>query len=294
MEKTLFLGNGLNRTLDNGLSWAEVMRELGSTCCSEECVPFPIEFEEMAANNGCTIGRRAADPYVELRSLLAEEIMGLGLGSNKCHGAFRDLNMDHVITTNYDLIFDSIFAPEKVITNPGSSRNILKPISRTQTTDFFHAHGIAQWKNTLCLGHEHYASLMGKIRDEFYSKDNEGATENLTPLVTGNRPCKHIWPELLFTTDVAIVGLGLDYCEIDLWWLLSMRAALFQPSNNLTAYENEIIYYWVDTGVPLSPYEQGKHRALRALSVSPLSVPASNYSEGYLEIARKLKTHWAE
>lgn len=151
MEKTLFLGNGLNRTLENGLSWAEVLRQLGSKCCSEEHVPFPIEFEEIAAINGCTIGRRALDPYVELRSSLAKEIADLGLGSNKCHEAFRVLNMEHVVTTNYDVIFDNLFTPEKVVTNPGSSRNILGPISKTQNTDFFHAHGVVPWKNTLCL-----------------------------------------------------------------------------------------------------------------------------------------------
>lgn len=65
-------------------------------------------------------------------------------------------------------------------------------------------------------------------------------------MVTGKRESKHIWPELFFTSDIAIVGLGLDYSEIDLWWLLSMRAALFSPNKGLIENENRIIFYQID------------------------------------------------
>lgn len=293
MDKTLFLGNGLNRTLSSGLSWAELMKRLGSTCTKNEYVPFPIEFEEIAANRGCKIGKRSSDPYKELRSQISEEIGYIDASGCDCHSAFCDLGMRNVITTNYDEIIESLFSTVRVVKNPGSSRNILGPISAAKTIDFYHAHGVASWKNTLCLGHEHYASLIGKIRNEFYSDVDDGAVENLSALVSGERAANRIWPELLFTSDVAIVGLGLDYCEIDLWWLLSLRASLFQPSNHLDQFANEILYFSV---MPFnskeSAYETGKLRALDALGVQVQVIEASDYREGYFLIADTLRREW--
>lgn len=63
----------------------------------------------------------------------------------------------------------------------GSSRNVMKPISKSGSRDFYHAHALTKWKNTLCLGHEHYASLIATIRGELYPSpqdENAGASDN--------------------------------------------------------------------------------------------------------------------
>lgn len=227
MDKTLLIGNGLNRTLENGFSWADMLKDLGSDGANSENVPFPIQFEQIAAQRGCIIGKRRSDPYKEIRTEISERIASLVMYAGEAHQAFRNIGMNHVITTNYDGVFESMFDARKTKENPGSSRNILGAIFETSTIDFYHAHGFGSWKNTLCLGHEHHASLIGKIRNEFFTNNDDESQENITALVTGKRESKHIWSELFFTSDIAIVGLGLDYSEIDLWWLLSMRAALF-------------------------------------------------------------------
>lgn len=56
-QKTLFLGNGLNRTLKDDISWAELMRKLGSQESEGSNVPFSIEFEQLAARRGCLVGK---------------------------------------------------------------------------------------------------------------------------------------------------------------------------------------------------------------------------------------------
>lgn len=44
MDKTLLIGNGLNRTLKDGFSWADMLKDLGLDGNNDEGVPFPIQF----------------------------------------------------------------------------------------------------------------------------------------------------------------------------------------------------------------------------------------------------------
>lgn len=46
-DKTLFIGNGLNRTLESGLSWAQLMDEIGSDITEDAEVPFPLVLKKL-------------------------------------------------------------------------------------------------------------------------------------------------------------------------------------------------------------------------------------------------------
>ena len=307
-EKTLFIGNGLNRTLESGLSWAQLMDEIGSDISEDAEVPFPLVFEEIAAKNGASIGRRKSDTYKELKNELAQAIDGMNLEPGYAHLCFRDLPFSHFVTTNYDDVFEKMFPDKKDSeVKVGSSRNVLKPTSRSGTKDFYHAHGITKWKNTLCLGHEHYASLIAKIRGELYPpRKGEGAdtsdNDYLERLIKG-AASSGIWPEYLFTNDVAIVGLELDYCEVDLWWLLSLRAACFAACHNLNEYDNKIIYFEpvIKGGLDnehdskrAKQRKNGKEAILKALSVEVRKVRSESYKDAYGKIAKMLKKEWAK
>lgn len=308
-EKTLFIGNGLNRTLESGLSWAQLMDEIGSDISEDAEVPFPLVFEEIAAKNGASIGRRKSDVYKELKNELACAIDSMHLEPNDVHLGFRDLPFSHFVTTNYDDTFEKMFPDKKDSeVKVGSSRNVLKPTSEHGTKDFYHAHGITKWKNTLCLGHEHYASLIAKIRGELYPprKDERADTSDndyLVKLIRGE-VSSGIWPEYLFTNDVAIVGLELDYCEVDLWWLLSLRAACFAACHNLNEYDNIIVYFEpvVKDGGSINEHDSkrakqrksGKEAILKGLSVEVRKVRAESYEDAYGKIAKMLKKEWAE
>lgn len=308
-EKTLFIGNGLNRTLESGLSWAQLMDEIGSDIREDAEVPFPLVFEEIAAKNGASIGRRNSDAYKELKNELACAIDNMHLEPSDAHLYFRDLPFSHFVTTNYDDTFEKMF-PDKEDSKVkvGSSRNVLKPTSKSGTKDFYHAHGITKWKNTLCLGHEHYASLIAKIRGELYPsrKDEESDPSDndyVARLIKGE-VSSGIWPEYLFTNDVAIVGLELGYCEVDLWWLLSLRAACFAACKNLSDYDNRIIYFEpvVSDGhsngrhgdMRTEQRKRGKEAILRALSVDVRKIRSESYKDAYKKIAEVLKEEWAK
>lgn len=294
-DRTLFLGNGLNRTLDNGISWQELMGRLGSDEPDGANIPFPIEFEQIAARRGCQIGRRDKDPYKELREEIVKEISGLRCDEHGVHFAFAKLPFDHVVTTNYDQTFENQLRDLKpACKNFGSTRNILEAVSTAGGIDIYHAHGIDKLKRTLCLGHEHYISLIGKIRRSFYPNGEED-NGILRDLVKGEMPSLSIWPEFLFTSDVAIVGFGLDYCETDIWWLLALRAALFSPYCDLQSRENAITFYEVKKRGETRGLQDSCHaRALESLGVKVQLEYGKTYAEGYLKIAEAIKESWAQ
>ena len=295
-DKTLFIGNGLNRTLKGSVSWDELMAKLGSTEPEGSGVPFPIEFEQIAARNGCSVGRRNIDPYKELRLKLVEIIDDAGAGYGRIHKAFRDLPFNHFVTSNYDETFERMFEVENSLSNPGSSRNILEAIYRSGGRDFYHAHGLCKWKNTLCLGHEHYATLISKIRSKFYPGESDIKDKrnyHLKELISRNVTPLGIWPELFLTSDVAIVGFGLDYSESDIWWLLALRASLFAPCNHLDSFENSVTYYKAEIDAkPLPLQESCRLNALESLGVQVERVPARNYEQAYLRIADMIASNW--
>ncbi len=293
-DKTLLIGNGLNLTLGNTMSWSKLMTTLGSTLSDGSNVPYSLVFEEIASTKSCSIGRRNSDAYLDLKGDLAQAIAELSMKPGEVHYAFRDLPMTHFVTTNYDSTFEKMYTDiEPIVKNAGSSRNILGPISRTNSVDFYHAHGIAKWHHTMCLGHEHYVTLISKIRSRLYSSAGDDDETILTRLITGQDESLCIWPEYLFTNDVAIVGLGLDYCEIDFWWLLSLRARCFAPCNGLASYGNIITFYEPVIGNKgISPSKEHKLSVLKALHIDVVPVTANDYSSAYLTIADRISKDW--
>ena len=293
-DKTLFLGNGLNRTIDKSLSWSEMMLKLGAYEPEGANIPFPIEFEQIAAKRGFMIGKKGKDPNKELREEIKDTISDFELPADAVHYRFASLNATHVVTTNFDRLFENCYANlDKCIRNPGSSRNILEAIYCLRDVDFYHAHGIDEYSNTLCLGHEHYISLVGKIQSALYPKGEEEQSiiENL---IKGQTPSLSIWPEYLFTNDVAIVGFGMDYSEIDIWWLLALRASVFSPHNKMDEYENSITLYkaYDSEEKSKSPYEVSHSNALEHFGVNVVSVVKSSYKDAYYEIAEMVEKEW--
>ena len=50
----------------------------------------------------------------------------------------------------------------------------------------------------------------------------------------------HSWIDLFFTTNVHIIGFGLDYSEQDIWWILNKRKRyMYENKGNI---RNKIHY----------------------------------------------------
>ena len=91
----------------------------------------------------------------------------------------------------------------------------------------------------------------------------------------------HSWLDVFFSRDVHIVGLGLDFVEIHLWWLLTYLARSRRQPQKTMRYSQQVHYYLPSF---LEDATADRLRLLRALGVNVVSIPArSNARRSYYE-----------
>ena len=73
------------------------------------------------------------------------------------------------------------------------------------------------------------------------------------------------WVDKFFTDDISIIGLGLNFQEIDLWWILDFRAREKYTGNK--EINNKITYY-----CPISE-DPSRIPVLKALGVVVKEIP---------------------
>ncbi|MGK4480255.1 hypothetical protein ACSMDC_18035 [Yersinia enterocolitica] len=107
----------------------------------------------------------------------------------------------------------------------------------------WHIHGAVNNPSSIILGYEHYSGYLQSMRGytttgSQYS--NKSFKEPLTKRLQAN-DIGNSWIDAFFTNDVYILGLNLDFVEIDLWWLLTFRERY--KIEKKISLQNEIIYY---------------------------------------------------
>ena len=108
---------------------------------------------------------------------------------------------------------------------------------------------------------------------------------------------EELWPTLFFTSDIAIMGLGLSFSEIDLWWLLAYRASFFLRDSPCEVKKNSIIYFDVFKITEGEDRQAVKNRlkgsakaiALDGLDVTYLPIVCDVYGDGYFEVLETLE-----
>jgi len=94
------------------------------------------------------------------------------------------------------------------------------------------------------LGLDHYCGSLSKLDSYIkggYKYTKEGKEVTVQPMHTkilNGEFCNASWVDLLFSSNVHILGLSLDFSELDLWWVLNKRARL-PCKNKIYYYTNE-------------------------------------------------------
>lgn len=305
MKKTLLVGNGLNLA-EGAFSWNDLLDDLrpASLCVAVgdrdgEEVPQPLQFEIIGANEGFRTFKRGRDPYLALKGKIQEKFRDNPPKPGSLHKQVYQLGIDHVITTNYDYTLEAASpqwsGAEKRKWN-SQQKYMLESTGTVDGISFFHAHGIYDVAPSICIGYEHYMGYVQHMRTLLSKGDSEGrASEEplyITQLLKGEKKSSsELWPLLFFTSDIAVVGLGLSFSEIDLWWLLSYRASLFSVDPSYRAKSNSIIYFDVcqvergeDRCSAVSRLKKSaKAIALAGLDVVYYPIACKEYPEGYFE-----------
>ncbi len=265
MESALLIGNGLNRChLDKKLSWEALMREIAGkySVAFHENNSFPLEFECMA-NRVCQQDGKALDDVIKgLKGDIAAKINTFSPEPDWIHSQFVNLPVREIMTTNYDYYLEKILSPDFPQKWKGEATQDSYGLRRRyigENKTVRHIHGDADKSNSICLGYDHYARSIVRMRDYFKKEVDLEDTLAKQPLPQeGQLPKKEkkqhfygeSWMELFFTHDIHIVGLSLDVCEIDLWWMLTYRAKLMAKSPTVRQNIKNKVYFYYTTSTP--------------------------------------------
>lgn len=259
-KKALLIGNGVNLLDDDqSVSWWELLDRLkqdggvGDIDLNNDFKPFPLTFEEMLHRK---IGEESlavkARELKQMISWMLLEQLENRPGFNDFHQRIAKSNIAEILTTNYDYgLQNSVIKNFNGIKSElaGYKREIRHSLRRfyylpEENKQVWHIHGELEdcrkinpesryyHEQSIMIGYEHYTQYLAKIQESFIGKGGVRKEDNqslVTRIRNGNAGL--YWFDFFFTHDIYILGLGFDFSENHLWWLINQRAN-FMKSNS--------------------------------------------------------------
>jgi len=219
----LFLGNGLNRAA--GLdSWDSLLAALRASTGSTSLrggKAFPLYYEQLYLEGraGRSVGHER-----EVRRVIADHVGGIA--PSALHDEALAVPVEHVLTTNYDPAIEQAADPDGDHRNAGSVREQSYSLFRHSHVGgrrVWQIHGSHRRPTSILLGHHQYVGYVNRIASyvqvgpEYKHLDDP---RHLAARMADRKTPVHSWVDLLFCSDVHVLGFGFDPSEIHLWWLL--------------------------------------------------------------------------
>ena len=259
-NKTILLGNSVNLlTNNNKKSYEKLILNLCSkySCDKHSLIykdlnkPLPLLYEELLHTAiKCNHNK---DVIKNIKADLIEELNQIGI--NDYHKQYMELGIKNIFTSNYD------YNLEKSISGKPINENILRENKfslfrrkKINNSYIWHIHGEINNENSLVLGYDNYVSYLSEMKKYLSSASVTHKERIRSPYNFKNfdrnfdktdNKIKYSWTDLFFRDDVHIVGLKLDYSEIDLWWLIATKGykKLINPQTK-NRYGETIVHYF--------------------------------------------------
>lgn len=229
--KVLLVGNGPVIMSGNAIPWETLIEKLGdkkNIIPEDSKIPYSLQ---------ATVA--ASDVDGVRRKKYEEVFSDYEYKENPCIKKLLEYSWDAVLTTNYTYDFEyscnSAFVGIKdksrskyvyTTQKDGSktlkgyghilTRNFNRFETEFGTKDIWHVHGEIRNKSSIVLTHDEYARQTRAILQYLSDRKNEYADFS-------DHICFKSWIDYLVLGDLYIVGLGMDFSEFDLWWLLNRR-----------------------------------------------------------------------
>lgn len=231
-KDVLLIGNGINYLSKNSLSWKSILKQLANDIYHEEIIklidekPFTLVYEEI-------VFKSKSVSEIEIKRKVSELVNQIN--SNDYHRQILKSRFKHIITTNYD------YTLERSINSKINNRNLKKEtkysLFRRKEINgkyIWHIHGESSAPNSILLGHEQYSGQLQKMRS--YATSKATASRDISQFMQNNLTFDedgsiYSWLDVFLRDNVHILGLSLDYTEIDLWWLLSYRERILKKKD---------------------------------------------------------------
>jgi hypothetical protein len=231
MATSLLVGNGINRLNNEEAAWENILRQLsagnprGRDLEHIKHKPFALLYEEILLSRTT---QAAKFNEIGAKTRIADLVDVFKASSY--HKRLMLAPVRHILTTNYDYTLER--ATDSSYQRSNLQAETKYSLFRRRTTGgrhVWHIHGEAKAPNTITLGYDQYSGYLQKMRS-YATAERSG--DRGSPFKRGERDFDahedsiYSWLDVFFRDDTHIIGLGLDFTEIDLWWALTYKRRL--------------------------------------------------------------------
>lgn len=243
MKKSILIGNGLNRCVEQKISADDIISEISKEndyIKNETNLSFSLKFESLINDKDLDIN----DAFQKIK----EKLKVLNKKENTIYKSNKNLffKFDSIITTNYDFAIEHNIFEESSPKTKAIGRNKGYEYESKDGKKIFHIHGDLNHQNNFCLGFYGYQkyvrSSVSNLKQNLnkYQKDKDAFIKIHKSL-----------PESLYSllvNDIYILGLNLCESELLLWNILTIRKELIRLGiyERCTQSRNKIVFYQSD------------------------------------------------
>ena len=288
IQQTVFFGNGINLVSNLNVSWNNLLQSVSGFTFTNP--PYTLQYEDSYVNFlQSTTSKKSKEYDLKQQYLLPIR----SIKPNLLYRLLAGLKVTNFITTNYDATLDEEFITLNYIRDISvntseqvySLRRLHRFIKGKVEKNVWYAHGEEKYPKSIMLGYDQYCGTIGLLND--YLKGNyklpvSTQLYSMVKRINGGNTQIHSWIDLFFFTDVHIFAFGLDYSEMDIWWILNRRKRMI-VDNKIKSLPNKIYFYMND----LDP-EKAKLLKDFDVIVVRVNVSRNNYKSAYQQIINNI------
>jgi hypothetical protein len=304
IQKTMLIGNGVNRinfaegskSKKGPPSWKDSLELLAKFAERKvfniDKKPLTLVFDEIAYHS------RDSDIS---KFALQKHIADIAKFE---HNPIADLLYSlttNVLTTNYSTHHVAQFDKRNRATIPArqiqeNTFSLFRHYATPEDRRLWFIHGSSDQPTSLTLGFKQCAKYQDRIQTYLKSGLVSGGKKiKNSPLFRKNpvfdfdkRRDHYSWVDIFLRDEIHVVGLGLDYTETILWWLLLEKLYL---KAKYPKHIGDFIYHHIETNnKKMSERDENKLDMLHSFGITVKYSVVDSYREGYLDIAEKIKS----
>lgn len=226
--KVLLIGNGPIVANGNAILWSELIKKMSSRNVPiDQKIPYSLQATIATLDDDVSRRKKYYEVFGKEYNYRENDFLSTILA----------LPWDVVMTTNYTYDLENVLSPRFVeIKNKAESKYVYTtkkknkkgyghillrdfnrmPIGDDLFKDIWHIHGEIRNKSSIVLTHDEYARQVKALLT--YNAERGNEYSDFYPEIKFKS-----WLDYMILGDLYIVGLGMDFSEFDLWWILNRR-----------------------------------------------------------------------
>ena len=229
--------------------------------------------------------KSSIDTKREVANVTHEKARQIIQKKHSIHERLMRLPVQTILTTNYDysleLSVNASFQPSN------STKEQLYSFYRKQCVadkTVYHIHGECRYPKSICLGFEHYAGMLEKMRSSLVLNTKKVSSKNrfhIYDVLQGLSSPDDAWYYEFFRNNIYFLGFGFDQSEEDIWWLITYRKRLKDMYPDLV--KNKLVLLETTPQNKLKePKEAAIRKVLAAMNVEIEEQTGRTYREKYM------------